>query len=289
MPERLQYLDSDGNVLELSALPGVRALGDSGLDMPPLAFVEDVIPGQAGAQLRDVRVTVRDAVLPFYMEQDSDGALRDLLRSLARRLNPQRGDGRLRHIAVDGTTRDLTCRYTGGLEGARVRGQSGPNWRRGALTFRAHDPFWYDATPITSTFTTGAQPLFFSSPFFGSTKLASDTVLGEQTVTNDGDVETWPVWTVNGPATSIVLTNVTTGERIDLPIALTAAQSVIIDTRPFRKTIRRNDGTNLYGSLTNSSALWSLGEGATRIRTEVAGSTADTFVTLVYSRRYLSP
>jgi hypothetical protein len=288
MPERLQYLDSEGNVLELSALPGVRALGDGGLDMPPLAFVEDVIPGQAGAQLRDVRIAARDAVLPFYLEQDSDTAVRDLLRSLARRLNPQRGDGRLRHIATDGTTRDLTCRYTGGLEGARIRGSTGPNWRRGVLTFRAHDPFWYDATPMASTFTTGDTRNFLGDPFL-PIKLTSDTVLGEQTVTNDGDVETWPVWTINGPGTSIVLTNVSTGEVIDLPITLTASQSVIVDTRPFRKTVRRDDGTNLFGSLTGTSSLWSLREGNTVINTQVAGSTTDTFVTLVYSRRFLSP
>lgn len=288
MPERLQYVDSAGAVLELSELPGVRALGDSGLEMPPMSMVEDVIPGQAGAQLREVRVAARDAVLPFYMEQGSETALRDLLRSLARRLNPQRGDGRLRHIATDGTTRDLTCRYTGGLEGDRVRGEAGPTVRKGALMFRAHDPFWYDADPMTSTFTTGAVRNYLGNPFL-PIKLTSDTVLGEQTISNDGDVETWPVWTVKGPASSIVLTNVTTGQEINLPIALTAAQSVIIDTRPFKKTVRRDDGTNLYGSLTAASSLWSLGEGPTTIRTEVAGSTVDTFVTLVYSRRFLTP
>lgn len=288
MAERLQYVDSTGTVLDLSDLPGVRALGDSGLEMPPMTFQEDVVPGQAGAQLRDVRIAARDAVLPFYMEQNGDAALRDLLRSLARRLNPQRGDGKLRHIATDGTTRDLTCRYTGGLEGDRVVGSAGATFRKGALLFRAHDPFWYDASPITSTFRTAAARNFLGDPFL-PIKLTSDTVLGEQTVDNTGDVETWPVWTINGPATSIVLTNVTTGQRISLPITLSATQSVIVDTRPFKKTVRRNDGTNLYGSLTNDSALWSLGEGATTIRTEVAGSTTDTFVTLVYSRRYLTP
>lgn len=288
MPERLQFIDADGGVLELSDLPGVRALGDSGLDMPPISMVEDVIPGQAGTRLREVRVAARDAVLPFYMEQNSDTELRDLLRSLARRLNPQRGDGRLRHINGDGTSRDLTCRYNGGLEGTRTNGSAGPTSRKGALLFRAHDPFWYDATPVSSTFTTGVQPVFFSDPFFGSAKLASDTVLGEQTVSNQGDVETWPVWTVKGPASSILLENVTTGQKIDLPVALTAAQSVVVDTRPFRKTVRRDDGTNLFGLMAAGSALWSIEQGSVQIRTTIPGSTADTFVTLVYARRWLS-
>lgn len=286
MPERLQFVDSSGVILELSDLPGVRALGDSGLDMPPASMVEDVIPGQAGSQLRTVRLAARDAVLPFYLEQDSETSLRDLLRSLARRLNPQRGNGKLRHIAVDGTSRDLTCRYAGGLEGDRVRGSAGSTHRKGALLFRAHDPFWYDTAPMSSTFTTGAQPNFLGDPFL-PIKLASDTVLGEQTVSNDGDVESWPVWTVNGPATSITLSNVTTGETLSLPITLTAAQSVVIDTRPFVKTVRRDDGTNLFGSV--SGSLWALGEGDTVINAQVAGSTVDTFVTLVFYRRFLSP
>lgn len=287
MPERLQYVDSAGSVLELSDLPGVRALGDSGLEMPPVSMVEDVVPGHSGARLRDIQIGPRDAVLPFYMEQGSDTALRDLLRSLARRLNPQRGQGRLRHIATDGTSRELICRYAGGLEGSRVMRDAGPNWRKGALMFRAHDPFWYDTAPISSTFTTGAQATLLGDPFL-PIKLASDTVLGEQTVVNDGDVETWPVWTISGPATSILLENVTTGQKIDLPVALTAAQSIVIDTRPFRKTVKRDDGTNLYGSLTVASSLWALGEGSTVIRATIPGSTGDTFVTLVYSRRWLS-
>lgn len=288
MPERLQFVDSTGTVLELSDLPGVRALGDSGLEMPPMSMVEDVIPGQAGSQLREVRVATRDAVLPFYMEQSSDTALRDLLRSLARRLNPSRGDGRLRHIATDGTTRDLTCRYTGGLEGARVTGQATANTRKGALLFRAHDPFWYDATPTTVTYVTAPPQAFLGDPFL-PLKLTSDTVFGTQTVDNTGDVESWPVWTVKGPAAGIRLDNVTTGKVIDLPITLTAAQTVVVDTRPFKKTVRRDDGTNLYGSLTATSSLWPLIEGAQTVRIEVPGSTADTYATLMYARRYLTP
>lgn len=285
MPERLQYVDAAGAVLELSDLPGVRALGDSGLEMPPVAMIEDTVPGQPGAQLRDVRIGVRETVLPFYLTDDTD--LRGLLRTLAQRMNPQSGDGTLRHIAEDGTSRDLTCRYTGGLEGDRVRGKAGPTWRRGALMFRAHDPFWYDTDPATTTYTTGTASTFLGT--FLPIHLASDTVLGEQTVTNDGDVETWPVWTIAGPATSITLSNVTTGEAITLPITLTAGQSVTIDTRPFRKTVRRDDGTNLYGNLAAGSALWSLPQGASTVNVQVAGSTASTFVTLVYYRRYLSP
>lgn len=290
MPERLQFIDPAGTVTELSDLPGVRALGDTGLDMPAVTMVEDTVPGQAGSRLRQVRIAARDAVLPFHLNAASDAALRDLLRTLARRLDPQRGDGKLRHTAIDGSMRELTCRYSGGLEGARTNGQAGPTFRKGALLFRAHDPYWYDTAGQSQTYTTGAQPVFFSDPFFGSPKLASDTVLGTQTISNAGDVEAWPVWTLKGPASSpIVLQNDTTGQEIRLAVTLTAAQSVVIDARPFRKTVRRDDGTNLFGSLDPTSALWSLPQGDSTVTISLPGATADSFVTLNYARRWLSP
>jgi hypothetical protein len=288
MPEGLVFISPDGLTTDLKALPGVRALGDRGLEMPAFRFIEDDIPSQDGARLREVKTLPRDVTLPFYLEQDDEAALRMFLRTLARRFTPTRGDGRLRHTTLDGATRELVCRYAEGLQGSRVTGDAGVLWRRGALVFRAHDPFWYDAQPTSITYTTSAPQPFLGDPFL-PLKLTSDTVIGEQTVSNDGDVLAWPVWTIHGPASSVRLTNVTTGQVIDLPIALTATQSVVIDTRPFRKTVRRDDGTNLYGSLTDSSALWALPEGASNVRAELPGATSATYVTLVYARRWLSP
>lgn len=288
MPDVIEYVAADGTVISLSELPGVRHLGARGLDMPPFSFIEDEVPEQAGVRLRAVRTLPREATLPFYLEQASVQALRTLLRTLARRLNPQRGDGHLRVRTDDGTTRDLTCRYAGGLEGSRIRGESGAMWRRGALVFRAADPYWYDTQPTSITYTTGAQKSFLGDPFL-PLKLTSDTVLGTQTVTNDGDVDADPVWTVHGPCTSIKLRNVTTGQVIDLPVALTAAQTVIIDTRPGRKTVRRDDGTNLFGNLTPASSLWPLPMGDSQVTAELPGATADTYVTLTYARRWLTP
>lgn len=288
MPEALVFVAPDGAVTDLKALPGVRVLGDQGFDMPPFTFVEDDLPGGDGARLRSVRTMARDVTLPFFLEDADETALRGLLRVLVRRMNPRAGDGRLRHTASDGSVRELTCRYVEGLGGNRVRGQGGATWRRGALVFRAHDPFWHDQAATSLQFTAGtAQPFYADQPFFGL-RLASDVVLGTQTVTNDGDVEAWPVWTVKGPSTSpLTLENVTTGQRLDLPVSLSAAQSVVIDTRPLRKTVRRDDGANLFGSLVGS--LWSLPTGPSKVAIALPGATSESYVTLDYVRRWLMP
>lgn len=272
---------NDGTVLEVG-------WDLQGRYMPPVEFVEDDVPAQDGSRLREVRVRPREVALPIDVMVADTAALRVLMRTLVRKFSPQRGDGRLRVLSADGTTRELWCRYRQGLELSEAF-EAGLGMQRTVVVLRAVDPFWYDLTPTAATFTSAAPVNFLGDPFL-PIKLSSDSILGEQTVTNDGDVIAWPVWTVQGPATSVVLTNVTTGQVIDLPVALTNVQSVTIDTRPFFKTVRRNDGTNLYGSLTAASSLWALGSGgSTVIRTTVAGSTAETFVTLVFSRRWLAP
>lgn len=287
MRDSLTFVAPSGVSTPLSGLPGIRALGASGTDLPPVTFVEDESPDLPGSVLRQVRIRPRDVEIPVYAQDSSHEALRTLLRTLARNLNPQSGDGRLQSTSSDGTMRELVCRYAGGMEGNRITGQAGEVWRRAVLSFRAFDPYWTDVDPFTATFTTAAPEPFLSETFLPMS-LSSDTVLGSQTVDNTGDVEAHPVWTAKGPATGVSLFNDTTGQSIELPVTLTAEQSVVIDTRPLRKTVRRNDGTNLFGSLSLTSSLWSLPPGTSSIRVELPGATSESFVSLVYVRRWLT-
>jgi hypothetical protein len=289
--DTLDYVAPDGTVTRLTGQPDLDvhwALGVTGRFMPPINRVEDRLFGQAGARLRAVRVDAREVNLPLTVIGTNELAVRAKLRALIRTLNPQRGDGRLRVTAVDGTVRELTCRYSDGMEGRESRSDTGAVFQRAVLVLRAADPYWYDTDQQSQTYRAGQAGMFFASPFFGL-RLSSESVFGSQVVANDGDVETWPVWTVHGPCTSITLSNDTTGETISLPITLTATQTVTIDTRPFRKTVRRDDGTNLYGSLSATSSLWALPLGDSTVTISLPGATADSYVTLNYARRWLTP
>lgn len=289
--DELSFVAPDGAVTPLTRQPDLEvhwALGVTGRFMPPVEHVEDPVYGQAGTRLRAVSVAARDVNLPLTIIGDDETAVRSRLRTLVRMFNPQRGDGRLRVTAADGTVRELVCRYFEGMEGRESRDEMGQTFQRAVLVLRAADPYWYDTAPQSQTYTTGQAGSFLGSPFFGL-RLNSETIFGSQVVANDGDVETWPVWTVHGPCTSITLSNDTTGQTISLPITLTATQTVTIDTRPFRKTITRDDGTNLYGSLTAASALWSLPVGDSTVTISLPGATTDSYVTLNYARRWLTP
>lgn len=284
--EVISWIAPDGAVTVLSDQGTARASYEfSGRFMPPVAFIEDDVPQHDGARLREVRVRPREVVIPVAVVGADQSEVRTTLRDLLRAFNPKRGNGKLRVVGPDGTTRDLTCRYSQGLE-VEERFEKFVGWQRAVVVLRAVDPYWYDTSATSATYTTGASTTFF--PMFPMV-LNSDTVFGTQSIDNTGDVEAFPIWTVHGPCSSITLTNTSTGEAISLPIALTSAQVVTIDTRPFRKTVTRDDGTNLYGSLSTASVLWSLPTGPSTIEVELPDATTDSYVTLTYSRRWLSP
>jgi hypothetical protein len=102
-------------------------------------------------------------------------------------------------------------------------------------------------------------------------------------------VESWPIWTIRGPGTALVLDNLTTGLDLSLSTTIPDDHLVTIDTTPGVKTVTGPDGANLYTDLdfdTRISALWPLRRGPNKVHIELDGATADSFVLLTWKRRY---
>ncbi|HLH22439.1 MAG TPA: hypothetical protein VK066_07935 [Chloroflexota bacterium] len=286
--EVVSWVAPDGVETVLSGQPQFELLwGRQGAFMPPIAFAEEPVPLQPGARLRQVQVGVREVDLPLLLRGADATALRALYRTLLHTFDPQRGDGKLRVQGPDGGVRELTCRYHSGLEGAEVldKDAGGTSWRKVVLVLRAWDPYWYATAPTRVDFAVGsaATPFF---PFF-PLRLSASTVLGDAAVSNPGDVEAWPIWTITGPGSNLVLTNVTTGAALTLVTTLGASDVVTIDTRPGQKTVSGADGSNLFGTLNAASHFWALPRGSSSVRVELSGATGGSLVTLVYYPRYL--
>lgn len=278
----LTYVRADGVEVPLTEHPALETVrGMTGRLLPPLAFTEDPVPGGAGSRTRSVRDLPRELGIPVTIRGDSRDDLRANLRSLASDLYAGRGDGVLRITAPSGDVREVTGRFVSGLEGA----EASPVLDKAALVFRAPDPYWQDGETISVSYSLGSPTPFF--PFFPLT-LAPETVFGTTTVDNDGDVPAWPVWTIVGPGTSVVLSNDTTGESLTLTYTLASGEAVVIDTRPGAKTVTLDDGSNLYGSLDNTSTMWALAEGSNTVSVTFNTSTVDSYVSLAYRRRYLA-
>lgn len=260
--------------------PGAR-----GLDMPGFAFTTDESPGIDGYELRDVRAQGKEIILPLaFWANDSRAAYKARRRGFIKSLNPKRGVGTLTLTETDGATRSIGAYYTGGIEGDESLDAAGERWCINAVTFGCPSPYWTGAETVHD-FKAATGGTFF--PVLPLT-VGDSQVLGEVTVDNDGDGPAFPVWTIDGPATSISLANNTTGQELVLTRTITGADTIVIDTRERRQTALLNDVTNLWPDLSDASELWPLQEGINDLDLTVSGSTGATSVRLAYQPRYLA-
>lgn len=201
-------------------------------------------------------------------------ALRRAFMSTLQRRRP----GTLRVAFPDGSAREIDCFYEQGFGG-----EAGQNWVSASpvLTLYAPTGVWRDTEQITvsRSFAPGVDYL---DDYL--TVSASD-VLGATAIDNPGDVEAWPLWTIDGPATSVTATNHSTGDAFTLTYGLSAGQTITIDT--LQPALRGPAGQNLVGSLNWPSAyLWPLLPGNNDVEFAVAGGNVGTRIQLAYNPLY---
>jgi hypothetical protein len=280
--KQISWIDAEGTEFALNKSNDIFLLnGLKGFTMPPVSFSEDEVPLIAGTRLKSIKFAAREMDVPFKIMCRDNISLINRVRQMLGIFNPLNADGKIRVTAIDGGVREINCRYIDGLN--FDEGNGGDTWQVAIGVFRAFDPYWSDVTPVTQNFSTGSQVTFFPFPF----RLSPSSILADFTVNNTGDVETLPVWTINGPCNSISITNSTTNEKIFLDIALNLTESIIIDTTKDKKTITKSDGTNVFGLLSDDSSLFPLQKGQNSIQVELANSSTDSSVTLSYRNKYL--
>jgi hypothetical protein len=282
--EVVQWIDPDGVATTLEHMEFTNRF------MPPVKFDADGVPGQPGEVFREVEHGPREFGVVFDLVASGESNTRTAIRDMVKKLNPKRGPGTFRVTSPVGDQRQIVCRYAGGAGLVEKVGEhSGPDWQQFPVTFLAHDPYWYDVSPIEQTFTiTAASPNFFPIP---PIHLAASELAVDSSVDNTGDVTAWPVWTITGPGSGIKLTNQTTGRFTWFPsLVLAAGQTLVIDTRPGVKSTIVDGVTNVYSGLSVDSSLWSYVTGVNGIRLEMSG--ADNVLSgleMRYYRRFLSP
>lgn len=248
---RLDLTDRLGRVWDLSdhgmspvVLAGVRGLGRPQI-VPHRRAGSPAVHGRRWAGWRAAE---REIVLPLSFVHPSDVAAH--VRDWAAAVVPaQQGQApclltatlpdttrwqlALWLIADDGLVLDHDPTLTGELDVTTI-------WEADALW---SGPVWSgrwqaDAAPASWILTTG-----------GVAALGSSHALSSASALNAGDVPVWPVWTIEGPCTSVSVG--VDGSTVTLAAALTAGQSVTIDTDPEHgQTAIRDDGTDLTPQLT---------------------------------------
>lgn len=285
MSETLTWIDVLGNTYNLSdptiyfAEGPLPPVGEYGL---PLTIVSHDVPLMPGVVEQWIQIAANDIRFPLNVFGPDQASIDAARRTLSEAMRPTRGVGTLQHVANDGTVRQLFCRETSRFRDVTLRSVGRLQF---GLIFSAADPFWYDANWTTQVFTPSGQVNFFEVPFF-PIHLSVGGLSTQFTIGNTGQAETWPIWTITGPATNISLSNNTTGETLVLTTTLLAGQILTIDTRPGVIQVIREDGSNQWATVQDTSQIWSLAVGGNTISISMSGTTSASQVQLQYKQRY---
>lgn len=252
----------------------------SGLGAAPISLVTDPHP-RGGARIRHVQPQPRSITWPLIVEGLTHGDWLARWRALASAFTQTRrlGPGTLRITRPDGTAREITAWYEAGFDGQPGAGHT---WDTAVLSLFCEDPYWL-ADPVTDFRAHEATATDFLDPF---PTVASAQVLGATTITNPGDVEAWPSWSITGPADEVVATNDTTGEAWTLtPDGLGAGETATITTDP--PMVRGPAGEVWTGLLDWPTAtLWGLVPGLNEITFSVSGADVGTEIRWSYRPRF---
>ncbi|MCW2873345.1 phage tail domain-containing protein [Actinacidiphila oryziradicis] len=292
-PLDLTYIDPDGNPWSWSdpSLP-VFATAVAGIGSPPIALTSLPLPG-GGILAQAMTPQVRTITVGLYLYNDAadQDAFLDLCDQLTRALwtlrAGQPAPGTLIVGRHDGTSRQVQVLCTDPPTLASDdASKSGLTWASYVVTFQAPDPFWTDSVANHMQF--GGVSGSAGVPPMPPVSLNPSTVLGAATVTNSGDADAYPVWTITGPGTP-TLTNSTTGLSFGLDAALGAGEVVTVDTRPQQQSAVDGVGANRWADLTrvNPRALWALVPGDNQLNLQLTGAGVGSLISLSYVQRWL--
>jgi hypothetical protein len=276
-----EWLDPTGvlrNLTQATSPDLFVARGTRGLGSPPVELRLEKLPTTGGSIHRYTATQPLEIDLPIHIHGVSMAsvlAATDTLRDWFDTGNERvRTPGYLRITRPqDDAVRQIACAYTGGLEGDLSEG--GPNGALAVVSLVAPDPYWTDVD-VTETVYLAANV---------------GTPLG---VINPGDFDAYPIWTIDGPASAIAITNTTTGKAFALTanggLSLLVGDRLTIDTRPSsqRSTLPIMDttGTSQFNRLSAGSALWWLAPGGNTFTIAATGTSVATAFTLQWLPRY---
>lgn len=263
--------------------------------MPPFVFTSEPVFDLPGEQLRGLRAAVREIGVPIAVRADTGALLIERQRALASRLNPLLGNGtfRIEHDIV--ASRSITCRYAHGFEGALDTAEWGHAWQESVLAFRSFAPYWLSDENVVEFAPAGTDEIPFfpiaNDPDDFGPHFGTSSIYEPLDVHNDGDLDAYPVWTINGPIESPVITNSTTGQIIDFGnaggLSLADGESATIVTERGAPSVRKYEGTNLFRYLSDGSNLWPLAKGANHIVVSAGGARDTSRIKLAFRTRHL--
>jgi hypothetical protein len=229
-------------------------IGEDGVGNTPSRRITEQGPLQHGDTDVDVRLDPRVFRESFQIIPASLSAHYDARKALLRFLRPSATKMQLKWTLDNGDVRQIDCVVIDGPNFASTEREGFA--QKLVVQFRAADPTFYDPTQIATTFGVGAGAGAFSYPLSFPVSFGGSTVNQTRTITYDGTWREYPVIVIAGPITNPIISNLTTGDKLDFTgITISAGDSYTIDCRYGYKTVTNAAGTNKIADLTNDSDL----------------------------------
>ena len=291
-PLQIDYIDPDGNDWNLSDLSmknGYICTGISGIE--GLATSLQTIPLLDGTAAPSLYIPQPGSIVlgiligrpASNLENDYYALLDRVARAFFHRRNEQPKPGYIQIQRPDGTTRQIAVFTTSGPNTPEVAVSNHSNF---SFTLQTPDPYWQDLVSQGLSYVMNTAPGIL--PLL-PIQLAGGQLIGVSTIVNNGNAQTWPVWTITGPGTPTIQ-NLTTGRQWSLNTPIPGGNIVQVVTKPGQQmAINATTLSNIWDQLVlggTLSNLWALMSGSNQVNISIVGATSATSVGLSWVNRW---
>lgn len=293
----------DSATLELSDRAPYDVVSADNIGLGPVRRLTERGPFQVGVSDAGYRFDERIVNLVLVSMSDSK-ALADTARDdLFWFLRPADASFVLQCTRDDGALRQLDVHALNVVDAPDNESDRQSTFQRYALQLMAPFPFWYDPTSGFWLVLGAVDPEQSGSDGSQTNGYTVPTSVPTITVESSGidylfpveyagTADSFPLITVYGPASGIVIENETAGTVLSLPnLALSAGEYIEIDLAFDAKTVVDDTGANQIAELATTSDIvtWRLVPGTNSIRFTVgSGATEETGMKIVYRIQYIS-
>lgn len=274
----------DGTEYSLDDRTYFYLLNHEGFNMPPVRRLSERGPLQHGDTDRGYRLDPRTALITLGIKGNDLTDFYDKREHLVNIFKPRNTAGQLRWTQGD-RTRELDCHLVDLQEGERSN-----LWQRYAVVLKASDPTWYNPIIETTYYTLGGAGVKMEVPTVVPMTVGADSISASKNINYIGTAPSHPIIYITGPVTSAILTNTTTGYKLDFTgITITGSNYYMIDTRYGVKTVVDQTGTSRIAGLSDDSnmAEFTIEPGSNSFTFSGQSVTQATEVRIQYYVRYL--
>ena len=257
-------------------------------------------PQQHGQTLGAAYLRPRVVTMKLQYQTTNEPGLETQRERLERMLNDLNHPIYLDVQYPSGNIRRLDVYYYDGLPAKRA-GAGLWNWQADVLQLIADDPAWYDPTPLLETWYAGPEYYYgggsgWTVEMFVPVMVAPSSMLVDEALIYSGSWDSYPVWSIYGPASHVRIDNLSTGETIQFTAGGFVEPNDIwtIDLRYGYKTVRNLANMDQIEFITEDSdlATWHLGGhpevngGANHLRILASDCNSDSKIQVSYLHRY---